>query len=89
MLDTRAYDGWRRLTASVIEQAKHDDPAALAQLVRELDKAQAALRDVATALREPTTGPDGVLRPGYSWAEIGAELGVPRQAAAKRFGHRG
>ena len=86
MLDTRAFDGWRRLTALVLAQAGDDDPAALAQVVKVLDEAYAQLPDVAARLREHRPGPDGIDVPGYSWAEIGAALGVSRQAAHKRFG---
>ena len=40
--------------------------------------------DIDNAIRQAVTG----LRsdPGYSWAEIGARLGVTRQAAQQRWG---
>ena len=39
--------------------------------------------DIDTAIRQAITG---LRETGYSWAEIGARLGVTRQAAQQRWG---
>jgi len=52
-----------------------DALADMAGLATELDE---AIAQAVTGLRET----------GYSWAEIAARLGVSRQAAQQRWGHR-
>ena len=86
MLDTRAFDGWRRLTASILRQAAADDPAALRQVLDVLDDAYAKLPAVVAQLRSDDKIPGPGWQAGYSWAAIAAALGVTRSAAAQRFG---
>lgn len=52
-----------------------ENVAALAELSRDVDR---VLADAVAGLRAA----------GYSWAEIAARLGVTRQAAQQRWGHR-
>ena len=47
------------------------------------------MTELATALDEAITqAVTGLRNAGYSWAEIAARLGVTRQAAQQRWGHR-
>lgn len=85
MLETRAFDGWQRLSRSVLGQVATDDPDGLAQVIRHLEWVQSQLPAVVAKLREPTTMDDGTVVPGYSWAQVGQALGISRQSAQQRF----
>jgi hypothetical protein len=88
-LESRSFDGWQRLSRSVLAQVATDDPEALAQVVRHLEWIQAELPAVVEVMRQPTYGPDGVMVPGYSWAQVGRALGITRQSAQARFAVKG
>lgn len=85
MLESRSFDGWQRLSRSILSQVSTDDPEALAQVVEHLAWVQAQLPAVVEAMRQPTVMEDGTKIPGYSWAQIGAALGITRQTAQERF----
>lgn len=85
MLESRAFDGWRRLTASVLDQLADDDPDGLAQVLAVLESAQAKLPEIVARMRQADPD-DPTGNPGYSWAQVGQALGVSRQAARQRFG---
>lgn len=86
MLEQHKIDGWRRLGAAIMRDAADGDPEAFAQVVALLDEWRDQLPDVAARLRS-NTDRTGVARvPGYSWAQIGAALGVTKQSACQRFG---
>jgi hypothetical protein len=85
VLESRSFDGWQRLSRSVLAQVATDDPEALAQVINHLAEVQAALPAVVARMREATTLEDGTVVPGYSWAQIGAALGITRQSAQARF----
>lgn len=85
MLEPEEVKRWERLTAAMLRHAAEDDPEALAQVVSVLDNARAKLPEVVAELRGQAAhrSDPGY---GYSWAEIGAALGISRQAASQRFG---
>lgn len=86
MLEPEEMRRWERMTAAMLRRAADDDPEAFAQVVKVLDQARAELPDVCARVRA-AAGPDARRgAPFYSWAQIGAALGVTRQAAAQRFG---
>ena len=89
MLESRSFDGWQRLSWSVLSQVATDDPEALAQVVEHLAEVQAMLPNVVARMRESTTMEDGTVVPGYSWAQIGRALGITRQSAQARFARKG
>jgi len=66
----------RRIDNEAAEGANWELPE-LAELVELRDAADAALAAGVRSLREGH---------GYSWAQVGAELGCTRQAAQQRFG---
>lgn len=86
VLDSRSWDGWQRLSRSVLEQVADDDPAALAQLIDHLDWINGQLPDVVARLRGDTADSHAPIKAGYSWAQIAQALGVTRQSAQRRFG---
>jgi hypothetical protein len=88
-LESRSFDGWQRLSRSVLLQVATDDPEALAQVVEHLAAVQAALPKVVATMRQPTKLEDGTVVPGYSWAQIGRALGITRQSAQARFQVKG
>lgn len=68
----------RSVTRRIANDAAEGDAWELPELVELMalrDEADAALAEGVAALR----------RHGYSWAEVGAELGCSRQAAQQRF----
>jgi hypothetical protein len=66
----------RRIVAAYGRRVASGDPDALRELV-------ALGSDVDVAIR---TGVAGLRAAGYSWADIGARLGITRQAAQQRWG---
>lgn len=86
MLEPAEVKRWERMTDAMLRHAAADDPEAFAQVVKVLDDARAKLPETARQLLPNAVG--RAYRPdGYSWAAIGAALGISRQAAQKRFGH--
>lgn len=85
MLESRSFDGWQRLSRSVLSQVATDDPEALAQVVEHLAWVNAQLPAVVAQMRQATTMADGTVVPGYSWAQVGRALGITRQSAQARF----
>lgn len=88
MLEPTEVKRWERMTDAMLRHAAADDPAAFAQVVAVLDRARAKLPQVANDLCGYE--PDGRTFPGgeYSWGDIGAALGISRQAARQRFAKR-
>jgi hypothetical protein len=66
----------RRILAAYARRVADGDIAAITDLAALADETDAAIGRAVTGLR-------GF---GYSWAEIGARLGVTRQAAQQRWG---
>lgn len=66
-----------RMARAMVKRAHDGDLDALAALVSMTDAMQTATRDAGAALHGAPFR--------YSWTEIGAHLGVSRQAAQKRF----
>jgi hypothetical protein len=66
----------RRIVRAYARRIADGDVEALADLTSLASEVDAAMRDAITGLRDF----------GYSWAEIGARLGVTRQAAQQRWG---
>ena len=59
------------------------DVAMLPELARIVAEAEGTLADAVTGLRAGNAETGAA---GYSWAEVGRELGITRQAAQQRFG---
>lgn len=78
MIEPEDVARYRRELAAML-RAACDDPKAMAQVAELLTAAQAGLPVVARRL----------ITQGYSWSDVGAELGVSRQAAWRRFGAAG
>lgn len=88
MLDSRSYDGWRRLTTHNAKAAAADDPAALRQLIDEWRRLGDLIGDAMLALHgEPGRFPAIEGRP-YSNAELAEALGVTRQAVSQAMARR-
>lgn len=77
----------RRSLLSAIRVAGTDDPEAFRQVLDVLDDAQQAVTDAAYQLHwgQDVSDEDAPEAVQYSWAEIGAALGISRQAARSRF----
>jgi hypothetical protein len=75
-------DLFRRLMRAYARRvAAEGDVGAFGEFARLLEEAGGYLTDMAAALRhEPWS---------YSWAELGGELGISRQAAQERFAKAG
>ena len=87
-----------RLTANRQRPVENDEYASFVRRVLRAHARRVAAGDVdaladmtelATELDEAITqAVTGLRNAGYSWAEIAARLGVTRQAAQQRWGHR-
>jgi hypothetical protein len=66
----------RRVIAAYARRVAHGDIDALTAMTSLADQLDAAIGQAVTGLRAT----------GYSWAEIGARLGITRQAAQQRWG---
>ena len=87
-----------RLTPNRRRPVENDEYASFVRRVMRAHARRVAAGDVdapvdmtelATALDEAITqAVAGLRNAGYSWAEIAARLGVARQAAQQRWGHR-
>lgn len=66
----------RRMARAMVKRAEGGELEALSALADARRAFDAAISEAARALRIH----------GYTWADIGAELGVTKQAAQKRFG---
>lgn len=67
----------RRMMRAYLARVADGDPDDLAGLVAFIDETEESLAATVRAMRKAY---------GWSWAEIGAALGVSRQAAQQRFG---
>lgn len=88
MFERKEVASFERALAGWIRRAGRDDPAAFAQMVAIIDGARAELVAAADDLRTVKAGTDHHGSGGYSWADIGAALGVTRAGAQKRFGRK-
>jgi hypothetical protein len=68
----------RRILKACARRIAAGDIESLALMAELAETVDASIGDAVTGLREH----------GYSWAEIGARLGVTRQAAQQRWGNR-
>lgn len=68
----------RRILKAYARRVATGDIESLALMAELADTIDTSIRDAVTGLREH----------GYSWADIGARLGVTRQAAQQRWGNR-
>ena len=77
-IETSEYCGMvRRVLRGLGRRVADGDPFDLAEAVRLRDEFDAILRDSVHQMREVN---------GFSWAQIGDELGMTRQGAYQRFG---
>jgi hypothetical protein len=76
MLGTDRVGYWRRWLRTMTREVGRDDPAALAELLDLADELRRVL--IPEAAR-------AIQAQGYSWADIGRELGVSRVTAYQRF----
>lgn len=77
--DNREFAAFsRRIMRAYARRVAVADPAALAELVELRTAVDAA---IAAAV-------DGLRAEGFSWGEIGRELGLTRQAVQQRFGRQ-
>ena len=67
----------RRVIAAYSRRIAAGDIDAITGMAALADELDAAIRHAITGLRKR----------GYSWADIGARLGITRQAAQQRWGH--
>lgn len=88
MLEPAEVKRWERMTDAMLRHAAADDPAAFAQVVAVLDRARASLPNVADRLVYGAGQVYPTTRETYSWGDIGAALGISRQAARQRFARR-
>lgn len=84
MSDSRAFEGWRRLSRAVMVEVGQDDPAGLAQVRAELDELERRYALAMAQLAGNVPG-DTVSGMPYSHGEIARALGVTRQAVSKRI----
>lgn len=77
--DNREFAAFsRRIMRAYARRVAVADPAALAELV-----------ELRTAVDEAIgAAVDGLRAEGFSWAEIGRDLGLTRQGAQQRFGRQ-
>lgn len=76
-IETPEYAAFvRRVLRAYAARVKAGDIEGLAGLAALVDDAKAALQDAV----------DGLIRHGYTYGEIGRELGTQRQSAHERFG---
>lgn len=68
----------RRIMRAYARRVAVADPAALGELMALRGEVDAAIQ----------TAVDGLRANGFSWAEIGGEVGLTRQAAFQRFGRK-
>jgi hypothetical protein len=69
----------RRILRAYSRRVATGDVESLAPMISLADEINGAIAQAVTGLRDA----------GYSWAEIGARLGVTRQAAQQRWGRPG
>lgn len=86
MTDKRSFDGWRRLSRAVMTEVATDDPGGLAEVRKALDEMEALWVEAMRALNGKNTSLGVKPDHPYSLGEIGADLGISRQAVAKRIG---
>lgn len=72
----------RRMARALVRRAAAGDLDALVALVESRNAIDNAISDAARALHD---WDDPGTHAGYSWSEIGRELGITRQAAQQRF----
>lgn len=70
-----------RIARAMVRRAADGDLEAITALATMRQAVDAATVDAARALHDHPSA-------GYSWTEIGRELGVSRQAALQRFGDK-
>lgn len=70
----------RRMSRALVRRAADGDEYALVVLARSRDEINQAMSDAARALHGPPFN--------YSWAHIGTELGITRQAAQQMAARR-
>lgn len=88
MTDKRSFDGWQRLSRSVMRDVATDDPAGLAQVRQVLDQLQADYLEAMAALTGQANKWDVTPERPYSHAELAADLGITRQAVSKKLAGR-
>jgi hypothetical protein len=76
VVENADYTSFNRRILRAMAKRASSDIDALPMLAATLEEGQQLMRDAVTRLRAD----------GYSWADIGARLGISKQAAQQRFG---
>jgi hypothetical protein len=76
VVENNDYSSFNRRILRAMARRASTDIDALPMLQSTLDEGQRLMRDAVAKLRAD----------GYSWADIGARLGISKQAAQQRFG---